>query len=114
MSATKSKTLHEHLDREAAALNKEIERLTDIVRQAAKDETADITKLVGDTARNIADRASGLASQLGGEFSDRAHALKDAAGRGRAQVEDVIRDRPITAVGLAALAGFLLAALVRR
>jgi ElaB/YqjD/DUF883 family membrane-anchored ribosome-binding protein len=114
MSATKSKTLHEHLDRETAALGKEIERLAEIVRQAAKEESGDIAKLVGDTARDIAARAGGLANHLAGEFSDRAGAIKDAAGKGRAQVEDVIRDRPLTAVGLAALAGFLLAAVVRR
>jgi ElaB/YqjD/DUF883 family membrane-anchored ribosome-binding protein len=36
------------------------------------------------------------------------------AGEGREKLEAAIRDKPLVAVSVAALAGFLLAALVRR
>ena len=55
--------------------------------------------------------AYALAYSLGSPFVSR---LAERAGKGQAELEQLIRQKPIAAVAVAGVAGFLLALLVRR
>ncbi len=67
-------------------------------------------KAAGEAAREILTRAAKLVDEL----ATKAQAAKTAADQGRGELEAAIRAKPLAAVSLAALAGFLLATLVRR
>jgi ElaB/YqjD/DUF883 family membrane-anchored ribosome-binding protein len=75
-----------------ATLGRELERLAATIEQAAKGEGAEVLKAAAEAARKLAGRA----------------------GKGQAELEQLIRQHPLTAVALAGAAGFLLALLVRR
>ena len=96
--------------KESVALREELERLAAAIERAAKSEGAEAMKSAGEAAREILARATTMVDELTGKAED----AKALAAEGRAQLEGAIRDKPLVAVGLAALAGFLLAALVRR
>ena len=108
--AARTKDSHGTLGAESAALREELERLVASIEQAAKSEGAEAMKAAGETAREILDRATTMVDELAG----RADAAKAMASEGRAQLEGAIRDKPLAAVATAALAGFVLAALIRR
>jgi ElaB/YqjD/DUF883 family membrane-anchored ribosome-binding protein len=105
MSASKTKDTNGHLGTESVALREELERLAAAIERAAKSEGAEAMKAAGEAAREILARATTMVDGIAG---------KAVAGEGRAQLESAIRDKPLVAVSVAALAGFLLAALVRR
>jgi ElaB/YqjD/DUF883 family membrane-anchored ribosome-binding protein len=92
------------------ALREQIERLTAAIERAAKAEGAEAVKAAGQAAREIAARAAMLMDEL----ASKAEAAQTAAGEGRKQLEDTIREKPPIAVALAAVAGFLIASLLRR
>lgn len=92
MTAGKSKDSYGYLGTEGSALRDELERLAGLIEQAAKGQGEEALKAAAETARDLADRV----------------------GKGQAEIEEMIRQRPLAAVGLAGLAGFLLAVLVRR
>ena len=102
----KSKPIHDLLDAETSALREQVEKLSAMVRDAAKGESAQIAEMVAEAAQQLSERAAGLAEQV----SDKAQSAKAAIGRGRSHVEDTIRERPLTAVSVAALARARLAA----
>lgn len=108
--AAKTKGIYGDLGAEAAALREELDRLTAAIDQAAKAEGAEAMKAVSDAARDIFSRASGLMDSL----PDKAADAQAAVNEHRAELESAIREKPLLAIGLAALAGFVLAALVRR
>jgi ElaB/YqjD/DUF883 family membrane-anchored ribosome-binding protein len=110
MTTCKTKDAYGYLGTESAALREELERLAAAIERVAKSEGADAMKAAGETAREILDRATTMVDELAG----RADAAKAMASEGRAQLEGAIRDKPLAAVAIAALAGFVLAALVRR
>jgi len=110
MTAHKAKDTYGYLGTESATLREQIEELTAAIERAAKAEGADAVKAAGEAAREIADRVAALVD----EFADQAGAAKAAADKGRKQLEGAIREQPLVAVSVAALAGFLLAALLRR
>ena len=85
------------------ALHEQLDQLSAALRDVAKAEGAEAIKTASDAARRIAD-----------ELADKADTVAAAAGKGRGQLEQAIRDQPLAAVALAAAAGFLLAVLVRR
>jgi ElaB/YqjD/DUF883 family membrane-anchored ribosome-binding protein len=87
----------------ATALHEQLDQLTAALRDVAKAESAEAIKATSDAARRIAE-----------ELAAKADAVAAAAGKGRGQLEQAIRDQPLAAVTLAAAAGFLLAVLVRR
>ena len=89
--------------RSATALQEQLDRLTAALRDVAKAEGDEAIKATSDAARRIAE-----------ELAEKADAVASAAGKGRGQLEQAIREQPLTAVALAAAAGFLLALLVRR
>jgi ElaB/YqjD/DUF883 family membrane-anchored ribosome-binding protein len=90
--STKPADIYGHLGSEGAALKSELERLAETIEQAAKGEGAEAMKAAAETARRLA----------------------DSVGKGQAQLESAIREKPLAAVALAGAAGFLLALLVRR
>ena|SRR2546430_542101 len=108
--AAKAKGTYGDLGAEAAALREELDRLTKAIDQAAKAEGADAMKAVSEAAHGIFSRASALMDSL----PDKAADARAAMSEHRAELESAIREKPLLAVGLAALAGFVLAALVRR
>jgi ElaB/YqjD/DUF883 family membrane-anchored ribosome-binding protein len=110
MTTAKTKDTNGSLGSESAALREELERLAAAIERAAKSEGAEAMKAAGEAAREILARATTMVDELAGK----ADAAKAMAGEGRAQLEAAIRDKPLAAVAIAALAGFVLAVLVRR
>ena len=98
------------LGTEPVELREEFERLMAALDEMAKAEGAEAVKATAEAARRMAGRASELAEEL----AVKARAAAATAGEGRRDLEAAIRDKPWLAVSLAAAAGFLLAALVRR
>jgi ElaB/YqjD/DUF883 family membrane-anchored ribosome-binding protein len=99
-----------YLGTESMALREQLDQLSTALQELAKAEGAEAIKAASDAARRVADRAGEIADELAGK----ADAVTAAAAKGRAQVEDAIREQPLMAVSLAAAAGFLLVLLVRR
>jgi ElaB/YqjD/DUF883 family membrane-anchored ribosome-binding protein len=85
------------------SLHEQLDRLTAALREVAKAESAEAIETASDAARRIAE-----------ELAEKADAVAAATSKGRGQLEQAIRDQPLTAVALAAAAGFLVALLVRR
>jgi ElaB/YqjD/DUF883 family membrane-anchored ribosome-binding protein len=109
MTARKTQDTNGSLGSESAALREELERLATAIERAAKSEGAEAMKAAGEAAREILARATTMVDALAGK-TDAAKAMAE----GRVQLEAAIRDKPLPAVAIAALAGFVLAALVRR
>ena len=86
-----------------AGLQEKLDQLSAALRDIAKAEGAEAIKATSDAARRVAE-----------ELAEQADAVASAAGKGRGQLEQAVRDQPLMAVSLAAVAGFLLALLVRR
>jgi ElaB/YqjD/DUF883 family membrane-anchored ribosome-binding protein len=103
--AARTKDTHGNLGAESAALREELERLAASIERAAKSEGAEAMKAASEAARDILARATTMVDGIAG---------KAMAGEGREKLEAAIRDKPLAAVSIAALAGFLLAALIRR
>lgn len=113
MEATMSKSAKDtfgYLGTEPAALRDQLRELTAALEELAKAEGAAAVKASAEAVHEIA----GKASELADKFADAGHVAAAAAGRGRGELETAIRDKPWVAVSLAAVAGFLLATLVRR
>ena len=98
-----------HLAAESAALKKLLKEFTATLEQAAKGDGAEAAKIVSEKARDILSRANGLVDDM----AHNADKAKDAAIEGRHHLEESIRKQPLMAVGIAVLAGFLLASLRR-
>ena len=109
MTASKTKDTNGHLGTESVALREELERLAAAIERAAKSEGAEAMKAAGEAAREILARATTMIDELAGK-TDAAKAMAE----GRVQLEAAIRNKPLAAIAIAALAGFVLAALVRR
>ncbi len=109
MTVRKTQDTDGSLGTESAALREELEQLAAAIERAAKTEGAEAMKAAGATAREILARATTMVDALAGK-TDAAKAMAE----GRVQLEAAIRDKPLAAVAIAAVAGFVLAALVRR
>lgn len=110
MASSKAKDTYGYLGTESAALREALDRLSEAIEHAAKAESAEATRAVSQVARDVLARATAIVESL----PDRAADAKAAMNEHRAELESAIRDKPLLAVGIAALAGFVLAALVRR
>lgn len=108
--AKSAKDTFGYLGTEPAALREQLDQLAAALEAMAKAEGAEAMKAAGEAARRLAEQATAIVDELAGK----ANAAKAAAGQRRGQLEGVIRDRPWLAVSVAAIAGFLLASLVRR
>jgi ElaB/YqjD/DUF883 family membrane-anchored ribosome-binding protein len=110
MATAKPKDTYGYLGTETVALREQIERLNAALEKAAKAEGTDAMTAASEAAREIAARAATLVDEL----AAKAQAAGTAMDEGRKQLEVAIREKPLTAVSVAALAGFVLAALLRR
>jgi ElaB/YqjD/DUF883 family membrane-anchored ribosome-binding protein len=110
MASGKTKDTYGYLGTESAALREALERLSAAIEHAARAESAEATKAVSQVARDVLTRATAIVESLPDKAADAKAAMKER----RAELEEAIRDKPLLAVGIAALAGFVLAALVRR
>ncbi len=88
--------------------------LADTARSAASGVESEIAQLRAKVATLMADRVT---PAIGGAVHDVEAAAQDAAGAVRhqaARFSGAVQARPYAAIGIAALAGFALAALLRR
>jgi len=108
--ARSTKDTFGYLGTEPMALREQLEQLAASLEEMAEAEGAEAMKTARHAARRLAREATSLIGDLAGKAAD----AKAAAGEGRDELEGLIRTRPWLAVSLAAAAGFLLAALVRR
>jgi ElaB/YqjD/DUF883 family membrane-anchored ribosome-binding protein len=92
VTGSKTKDTNGFLGPSDGTLRGELEHLAATIEQAAKGEGAEALKAAADAARRLADQA----------------------GKGQAELEQLIRQKPLMAVAVAGAAGFLLALLVRR
>lgn len=99
-----------YLGTESVAVREQLERLAAALEAMAKAEGAEAMKSAGDAARKVAGQAAAALDDL----AAKAQTVAEAAGKGRGQVEEVVRQKPWVALSLAAAAGFLLATLIRR
>jgi len=106
----KAKTTNGHVGAETAALREQVEQLTAAIEKMAKAEGAEAVKAARDAARDVAARAASIMDELTGD----AQAARAVMDEGRKQLEEAIREKPLMAISIAALAGFVLAALLRR
>ncbi|WP_165645138.1 DUF883 family protein [Oharaeibacter diazotrophicus] len=88
---------------DVAELRREISRLSGLVSDMAQTRYAKVKDQAAGVAQEVVDRGS----ELGEEAYRRASAMER-------EVERSIRDRPLTAVALAATAGYLLGLFSRR
>ncbi|CAN5923646.1 hypothetical protein BH11PSE3_BH11PSE3_49750 [soil metagenome] len=108
---TKStKNRYGYLGTEPMALREQMDELVAALETMARAEGAEAIKAAAETVRRIA----GQAGQLFDEVAGKAEVAAAAVGQGRGKLEGAIQSRPWVAVSVAAAAGFLLAALVRR
>ena len=105
----KTKDTYGSLGTELVVLREELERLAATIERAAKSEGAEAMKAAGEAAREILSRATTMVDEIAGKTD-----VAKAIAEGRVQLQAAIRDKPLAAVAIAALAGFVLAALVRR
>jgi len=108
--ARSTKDTFGHLGTEPLALREQLEQLAASLEEMAGAEGAEAMKKAREAARRFARDAATLIDDLAGKADD----AKAAVGEHRDELEALIRERPLLAVSLAAAAGFLLAALVRR
>jgi len=88
---------------DVAELRREITRLSGLVSDMAQTRYAKVKDQAAGVAQEVVDRGS----ELGEEAYRRASAMER-------EVERTIRDRPLTAVALAATAGYLIGLFSRR
>jgi ElaB/YqjD/DUF883 family membrane-anchored ribosome-binding protein len=92
------------------ALREQLDQLAIALQDLAKAEGTEAIKAASGAAQRLAERADAIVKEL----AVKADAVGAAAAKGRGQAEEAIRSQPLAAVSLAAVAGFLLALLVRR
>ena len=95
---------------ESPGLKEQLEKLNIAIENAAKLEGGEAVKAIGEAARDILARASGLVDELTKNVGE----MKSATADGRVYLEDAIRKQPLVFIAIAAAAGFLVASLRRR
>ena len=107
---TSTKDTFGYLGTEPMALREQLDQLAAALQDLAKADGAEAIKAASEAARRIAKEANAVAEEIAGKAS----AVGAAAAKRRGRAEEAIRRQPLQAVALAAVAGFLLASLVRR
>ena len=91
-----------------------IQNMTDNAESYAKDAASEIAKLRSQVETLMNERVTPM---LGSVANSAEHAAKVAGDEMRHQTErltDAVQEKPLAAIGLAALAGFVLASVLRR
>ncbi len=88
--------------------------MSDTPRTYAMDADAEIARLREKVETLMTDRVTPAVTQLASHAEDAAHAATDKVRENAERLSETIKAQPLTAVGVAALVGFLFAGLVRR
>ena len=88
--------------------------MSDTPRAYAADADTEIARLREKVETLMTDRVTPAVTQLASQAEDAAHAATDKVRENAERLSDTIKAQPLTAVGVAALVGFLFAGLVRR
>ena len=88
--------------------------MSDTPRAYAADADSEIARLREKVETLMTDRVTPAVTQLASQAEDAAHAATDKVRENAERLSDTIKAQPLTAVGVAALVGFLFAGLVRR
>lgn len=96
--------------KEPKALREHLARLIAALEEMTKAEGEEALKAAGEAVQRVAEEAGDIAD----EFLGSARAAAAAADKGCSRLENMVRDRPLVALSLAAATGFLVATLVRR
>lgn len=94
---------------EVAELRAELRELAATLERAAKSESAAALEASTDTVRDLLARAGSLVDALGDTEK-----VRDLAAAGRDRLGEKIKTDPFLAIGIAALAGFLVGCLRSR
>jgi len=78
------------------------------------DTQAEIAALREKVEALMQNRVGPAVTALAGEAQAAAQAATDSVRHGVHRLSDTVKEQPLTALGVAALAGFVLAALIRR
>lgn len=106
MTKCASKDRFGYLGTEAAALREHLDQASAAIARAAQSEGTE----AAEAARELLARAAMLAD----EWVDKAKSAAQAVDAGQEGLADIVRRKPLAALGLATAAGFVLALLVRR
>lgn len=88
-------------------LRAELRQLAATLERAAKNESASALEASTETVRDLLARAGSLVDALG----DNTEKVKELAAAGRDRLGEKIKTDPFLAIGIAALAGFLMGCL---
>jgi len=88
--------------------------MSDNARNYSTDADIEIARLREKVETLMTDRVTPAVTQLASQAEDAAHAATDKVRENAERLSDTIKAQPLTAVGIAALVGFLFAGLVRR
>ena len=110
MTRCASKDRFGYLGTEAAALREHLDQASAAIARAAQSEGTEAATAAAEAARELLARAALLAD----EWVDKAKVAAKAVDEGQEGLADIVRRKPLAALGLAAASGFVLALLVRR
>jgi len=128
MFSSRSKTLKNGLKDEAQAVEDQITELREEIASLARLLATDASKGAGNIRKRaraakaeMSDAAHGLKDRAEGDFRDMIAAGEDILSELQSRYQDsgrmarkAVKEHPLTTLGIAAAAGFLLAALLRR
>ncbi len=87
---------------------------TDTIQNYAHDAQSELAKLQDKVETLMSKRVTPAMTSLAGQAEDVAHAAGEKLRENADSLAQSVRDQPLAAIGVAALAGFVIAALVRR
>lgn len=91
-----------------------IQQMTDAAENTAHDAVAEIAKLRAQVETLMNDRVTPMLGSVATSAENAAKAASDEVRHQAARLTDAVQDKPIAAIGLAMLAGFVLASVLRR
>jgi len=91
-----------------------INRMTDAAENTTHDAVTEIAKLRAQVETLMNERVTPLLGSVATSAEQAAKAASEEVRHQAARLSDAVQDKPIAALGLAALAGFVLASVMRR
>ena len=110
MTKCASKDRFGYLGTEAAELRDHLDQAAAAIARAAQSEGTEAAAAAAEAARELLARAALLAD----EWADKAKGAAQAVEAGQEGLAEIVRRKPLTALGVAAATGFVLALLMRR
>ncbi|UPY36189.1 hypothetical protein [Sediminicoccus sp. KRV36] len=89
-------------------------QMTDAVENTAHDAVAEIAKLRQQVEALMNERVTPLLGSVATSAENAAKLASDEVRHQAARLTDAVQEKPLVALGLAALAGFVLASVLRR